>query len=429
MRRLVWLICAFSAPALALDATPEARSLAPAPPAAPELLVPPGHPQSSSSFHPRVVLSDAAGKLVRDSGQPVDTLATCGHCHDVKWIAEHGFHFTRAQPAAGVIAPKSAAMPEIAPNCFFCHVRHANVKAARDALAAGAPQWVATATLAGSSLITTSVATPTTFAYAATAFAADGSVSAEQLQLGPPSNQACGSCHGIVSRYGPELEDWLTQPELTLRTGQIFSPARVVDSSINLKDRDRLARPWDIHAERLLNCSDCHFAPNDPRARAVSKPPADTLRFEPRHAGISAFLQKPSHEFAHRRDSLSCESCHQANQLHNFLPHVLRHLEKVACATCHIPKSLVPALAELNAAVPAAPGQPARTYRGIAGDIRDPGSFVAGFVPAYVLRKTPAGVAQFMPVNWVVHWTWQDISQGDTVAETALNRALFDAQG
>ncbi|MBI5289345.1 MAG: hypothetical protein HY873_10290, partial [Chloroflexi bacterium] len=33
---------------------------------------------------------------------------------------------------------------------------------------------------------------------------------------------------------------------------------------VNLAGKDLLARSWDIHAERGLDCVDCHFSLNNP---------------------------------------------------------------------------------------------------------------------------------------------------------------------
>jgi hypothetical protein len=450
---LALLLLGCSSAAFGAEPLTESSALPPAPRPAQELIVQPGHPKTSNGFHPRIILSDAAGQPVRESGGPIDPMTTCGQCHDVRWIGSHGFHFARPEGVATVIDPRPEPTTTRAPNCFFCHVQQANVTSARAALARGAADWVATATLAGSSLVvstamtasasaeastppSTTASTPTPphpsapYRYERQAIASDGSVSADQLQLGPPSNQACGACHGIVSRHGPALAEWSTQPAMTTHSGQVFSPARVLDTSLNLKDRDQLARSWDVHAERLLNCSDCHFSPNDPRARAMNGSTAAALRFDPRHAGIAAFLRKPSHEFARGQASVSCEHCHQSQNLHAFLPHAQRHLAKLACETCHIPRSLVPALAEVNDAVPAAPGRAARSYRGLRGDIRDPAAYIEGFAPAIALRKTPAGKQRLTPVNWVVSWSWKrELGRGAVVASAALVNALFDAQG
>ena len=41
-----------------------------------------------------------------------------------------------------------------------------------------------------------------------------------------------------------------------------------------------------------------------------------------------------------------CESCHDAQKTHaDWLPYTDRHMEEVACETCHIPQMYAPAIA------------------------------------------------------------------------------------
>ena len=419
---------------LAFATEPDANhaSLPAAPAPSPELLVHPSGPRSSSGMHPRVVLRDTRGEAVRDSSQPIDVKTTCGSCHDVGWIASHGFHFGQAANAPSLILTGDTPADR-APNCFFCHVRHAAVDATRATLAAGDARWIGTATLLDTGLVikTNELASSRPaepFAYVKELIDRDGTVSADQLQLGPPSNQACGACHGLVTRKSPSLEDWLSRPSMTERTGQVYSPDRVENSTLNLQGRDELSRSWDVHAERLLNCSDCHYAQNDPRARALVQ--TGSLRLEPRHAGISAFLRRPSHDFARGRAELGCENCHDSKRLHAFLPHLERHMARLSCEVCHIPKSLVPALREVDYTLPDGPAQPRLAYRGIDGKVRDPGAFVRGFAPGVVGRRDAAGHVKLAPANFVTTFSWrQGSAKGAVIEQTLVDRTLFDANG
>jgi hypothetical protein len=308
-------------------------------------------------------------------------------------------------------------------------VQRAAFEPARATLKAGNSRWVATATLANTELVTAANSTGILpFVYRREAFANDGSVSADQLGLGPPSNDACGACHGLVSRQSPKLADWLRRPTLTEQTGQVFSPERVSTSVLNLEGREHLARPWDVHAERLLGCSDCHFVANDPRSRALSQSVPETLRFEPRHAGLGAFLRRPNHDFARGERQVRCENCHDAQPLHEFLPHTERHLARVGCEVCHVPRSLVPALREVDASLPTAPGQPHLSYRGIEGSFEDPSSALMGFEPSVIARSDALGNSKLTAVNFVTTWYWQDGS-GSRVEDAIVNRALFDGAG
>ena len=364
-----------------------------------------------------------------ESSAPLDVKHTCAPCHDVSWITSHAFHFANITDGPSLMA--SGAPGSQTPNCLFCHVRHANVASTRAALALGDSQWAATAALVGTEIVTQAADSgPARFEYVKASFQSDGSVSADQLQLAPPSNEACGACHGIVSRHGPSLADWLTRPQLTERTGQIFSPDRVGNSHLNLKDRDLATRAWDVHAERLVNCSDCHFAQNDPRSRSISRAAPQTLRLEPRHAGIGAFLKRPSHDFARGSKDVRCENCHDAMPLHGFLPHVQRHLARLSCEVCHAPKNLVPVLREVDASLPLQAGQPSLRYRGIEGNIADATAFIGGSSPAVIARRDAAGNSKLTPVNFVLTWSWHAGSaRGPLVDEAVVNRALFDDHG
>ena len=419
---------AASAVAFATELDPAQATLPHAPPPSPELMARPSPPKPSSDMHPRLVLRDAEAKPVRDSGAAIDVKNTCAPCHDVAWIAAHGFHFANSASAPSVLVTGSTPT-STAPNCFFCHVRRAAFELARATLKAGNSPWVATATLANTELVMSANAVENApFVYAKEAFASDGSVSADQLGLGPPSNDACGACHGLVSRQSPKLADWLQRPRLTEQTGQVFSPERVSASTLNLKDREHLTRPWDVHAERLLGCSDCHFVANDPRSRALSQSVPETLRFEPRHAGIGAFLRRPDHDFARGERQVRCENCHDARPLHEFLPHTERHLARVGCEVCHVPRSLVPALREVDASLPTAPGQPRLSYRGIEGSLEEPSGTITGFEPYVIPRSDARGNSKLTAVNFVTTWDWREGS-GSRVEDAVVNRALFDSAG
>ena len=432
--RTLTLSIVLAASSVATAAEPEANrtSLPAAPPPSVELQRRPASSLQSSAMHPRILLRDARARLIRESSEPIDMKATCGTCHDVGWITSHGFHFGGSALAPSVILSGDSPTTMVA-NCIVCHVRHANVESARAALAAGDARWVATATLLGGGLVVKNPDTPASrgsFAYVMEALASDGSVSGDQLQLGPPSNEACGACHGLVTRHSPKLEDWLTRPSLTEQTGQVFSPERVNQSTMNIEGRDATARSWDVHAERLLSCSDCHYSQNDPRSRALSPKIPNTLRLEPRHAGLSAFLRRPSHDFARGGAQLRCENCHESRRLHDFLPHVERHLARLSCEVCHVPRNLVPALREVDWSLPLSPGQPRLAYRGIEGALSDPSAFVSGVEPAIIFRRDVTGNSKLAPVNFITTWTWrQGSSRGAPIEQAILNRALFDSRG
>jgi hypothetical protein len=63
-----------------------------------------------------------------------------------------------------------------------------------------------------------------------------------------------------------------------------------------------------------------------------------------------------------------CDSCHEAQKTHaDWLPYAERHMEVVACETCHIPQMYAPAIQSYDWTVLKADGAPISTCRGIEG--------------------------------------------------------------
>ncbi len=72
---------------------------------------------------------------------------------------------------------------------------------------------------------------------------------------------------------------------------------------------------------------------------------------------MGEYLQNPDHNFARGQSAQytvapeikgtmrRCESCHDAPKTHaDWLPYAERHMEVVACETCHIPQLYAPAI-------------------------------------------------------------------------------------
>ena len=84
-----------------------------------------------------------------------------------------------------------------------------------------------------------------------------------------------------------------------MRTGQIFSGQRLSDSGMNMAGKESLILPWDIHAERNLKCTDCHYSLNNPDYQQESDATRpDYLTYDPRRQDLGDYLYRPSHEFA-----------------------------------------------------------------------------------------------------------------------------------
>ena len=90
----------------------------------------------------------------------------------------------------------------------------------------------------------------------------------EMLGLYPqaPTAESCGQCHGVVHMEEepllPELYDMVFDMT-SLLTGEVFSWQRISDSGLNLVDKKDTTRSWDLHAQRVVDCVDCHHSENN----------------------------------------------------------------------------------------------------------------------------------------------------------------------
>lgn len=305
-------------------------------------------------------------------------------------------------------------------NCFLCHLESPNNAARVEAIRAGEFGHAATATLLGTGIVTR---TSNGYFWNDAAFEADGNLKERYVLIQDPTNQNCASCHG-------EVHAETTQPltisacdlsfNQTATTGQVIAPSRINESGVNLANKADAERSWDIHAERQLDCTDCHFALNNP-AHALDTQgdnPAHLL-YDPRRLDLGEYIERPDHNLA-RGESAQfnlapelkatmrrCESCHDADQAHaDWLPYVDRHMEAVACESCHIPQMYAPAIQMNDWTVLTAEGQPARTCRGIEGDAGSVNALVTGFTPALLNRTDVDGNQLLAPYNLITSYFW-----------------------
>ena len=123
-----------------------------------------------------------------------------------------------------------------------------------------------------------------------------------------------------------------------------------------------------------------------------------------------------------------CDNCHNAEATHQWLPYTARHLDTVACETCHIPKLYAPALQSVDWTVLTAAAEPRREYRGVEGDPLAATSLVEGFQPALLFRQDGDGKTRLAPHNVVTAWYWV---YGDPVRPVRLQdlkAAWFDGE-
>lgn len=414
---------------------------------------------AGSTMHPPVELKDARGIPVLQSGQPVSPMESCGTCHDARYIAGHSFHTTAAfsgmaaargtlhdplaydgrriaglapadgdrshwlatagQRHAGGGPSDSLAGGGVEMDCFLCHLATADHGARGRALAAGQFPWVNTATLAATGLVTPRE--DGSWNWVADAFDSKGLANAGVMPLVDPAATACGPCH-MVTGEGLDSPLFYTPgpdtPRGTRLNGVVYSPQRIRDSGLNLAGKDGLDQPWDIHAERGLECVDCHHSLDNPVYREESRDTRpDHLDFDARRASLADYLKAPSHQFARGHASGTeeaapfdhtmrrCESCHDEQGVHDWLPFAQSHFNALSCEACHIPTLHAPALQVIDWSVPDG-GEPRLELRGAKGDPASPYTLTEGYHPVLLPRKDADGRSRLAPFNLVSSWYW-----------------------
>jgi octaheme c-type cytochrome (tetrathionate reductase family) len=234
----------------------------------------------------------------------------------------------------------------------------------------------------------------------------------------------CGHCHGQVHLDAAPLvlqED--SRRGMTRTTGQIFSGQRLCQSGLNLAGKDSLNRPFDVHAERLLECTSCHQdageSGRDPRAGSGSANQPRVGRASP---AMGESGRRPRHEHA----EIECSSCHQARETHGWLPYSDRHLAKLSCEACHIQRIYAPAREQMDRTVVAADGSAPAAYRGAEGASGDSGALIHGYQPVLLERGREDGEARLAPYNLVASWYWVAGDPPKPVASEQLRSAYLD---
>ncbi len=205
-------------------------------------------------------------------------------------------------------------------------------------------------------------------------------------------------------------------------TGMVFSPQRISDSALNLKDKSSLSRPWDVHAQRLMDCSSCHPTMDHPGATVT------TLR-----VSLEAARRHAMGSIRSRDRTWRCEDCHRAETAHEWLPYREAHFAKVACETCHIAEVHAPALRKVDWTMLDARGEPQAEWKGLDGDPRDPLVRITGFRPQMLPRPVAGGRTRFAPTNEVVSVFWTEASgegggadQARAVPHEVLRKAFLE---
>jgi thiosulfate reductase cytochrome b subunit len=328
-------------------------------------------------------------------------------------------------------------------NCFLCHTPEPNNEARKDALHNGDFQLANTATLMGTGIVDL---VGDSLQWNQDAFQPNGELSEEFINIQDPNNENCGQCHGLVH---DELDEPLVTsgcaPERwrTVTTGQIVSGQRLDDSGMNLANKADLHRSWDIHAERLVNCTDCHFALNNPayyQQDDSSKP--EHLVFDPRRLEIGEYLYQPIHQFARGQSAQSndnpdltgtmrrCESCHNIDTTHDWLPYNEKHISALSCESCHAPYMYSNAMQTMDWTVlNIGEDRGQIECRGIEGDPRSMNALITGFQPVLLPRQGVDGQVRLAPYNLISSWYWIYGDPPRPVRLIDLQAAWHDGEG
>ncbi len=338
-------------------------------------------------MHPTFQWLDAQGKAVRQGSAAPDQAQTCGQCHATAYITGHGLPAHR----------------KIQADCLACHFEGGKEN------------------------------------FSAAAFEPNGMVKRDWLRIYKPSAANCGACHGLTASLKSPVaipEDYRSAAyplgrletgryQLSRANGSIFSPQEVSASLLNLADKQSLHMPWDVHAQRMVQCADCHYAPNNPQRLGSRKASIAGLRGEPRRETVGEYLKKPDHHLM----TANCQTCHEPRKGHDFLPYPERHFEMVACQSCHIPRQLGPAEQMVDATLLDETGSPLVEYRGRKGEAANLNTgYSRGFLPP-LLAMPQSGKAgdpvKLSPVNLVSTWYWSSGKSQEPIPRETLRQALM----
>lgn len=310
-------------------------------------------------------------------------------------------------------------------NCFLCHLESPNVTARAEAIRAGEFGAANTATLLGLNIVNKA---SDDWSWNAEAFNENGELRNEFVKIQDPTNSNCAACHGEVHAGDEPLTFSacdLNYPQ-TATTGQVVSAQKISDSGVNLSGKNELDRSWDIHAERQLQCTDCHYSLNNPsHLSELQSDNPEHLIYDPRALEIGEYLQQPDHNFARGQSAQfnaapelkgtmrRCDSCHDADKGHDdWLPYIDTHMASLACETCHIPQMYAPAIQSYDWTVLTLGSEPLKTCRGVDGEPNQIASLVTGYEPVLLNRTNIDGKQSLTPYNLITtyYWVYDDSS-------------------
>lgn len=342
-------------------------------------------------MHPEILPLDSAGNRVYNM-EKFSSERTCGECHNSEFINGHNSHYN----------------DRVRISCVECHVEGGAIQFAQGNI------------------------NP------------DGTIKKDSVKIRVPSDDNCLRCHGVGGTREKTVfipDDFPGSPvfvadgkcfRVTCKTGEILSPENISDSQLNIKGRDKLEFPWDIHLQREVACVSCHFTRNDPRRSETRRSDQVYLANDPRKSySIGKYLYIPDHNLVHA----DCRSCHTPEKKHDFLPYKTRHFAVLSCQSCHVPRLYGPAFKSVDETVVTPGKTPRYEYRGVAaGDgVNLNTAYNEGYEPFLVSHnEEKTGSAEITgirngvsPVNFITRWSWFD-SGGKVLSPDIVKRAYLD---
>jgi thiosulfate reductase cytochrome b subunit len=275
---------------------------------------------SEPYMHPKILWKDSNGVLVSGDSRNISLKQSCGSCHDLDYIKGHNTHQKYG----------------IGQNCLLCHTANPSVQA----YMAGAHtnQFEAGLAIPPESLL-------------------------ENLKITTPRSENCGACHSGVD-YNKGMVAGPTQGDgrkfiSYLQSGKLWSPEKISESALNIVGKSNLNHSWDIHAERGLQCSDCHNTSNSPGAyREADQSRPEHLVRDPRKLPIREYLHRPDHRLmmsdAEPGLISDCTSCHDQQHKGVWSDRSDVHFKKLSCQACHVAEIHSPVAAKVSEVYPGA---------------------------------------------------------------------------
>ncbi len=437
---------------------------------------------SANDFHPEFPLLDNEGLKVIDSGKPLSTITTCGACHDTDFIEAHSDHSDAGAAQIGssnkqhqweagpgyfgswnavdydllLKADSNDAdkvewlkrygsnhvgggpvADKIEMDCLLCHSNITNNQHRNNALKSGDFSWANSASLSALSIVNH---VDGQWLWNADKFDTNGNLKEGILSIRKPEDENCSQCHGQVNNDLSKplvLQGDSLSARMTVRTGQIISPQKINMSGLNISGKENLTRPFDVHSDRVLGCVNCHYSLNNPvYFQRNDEDQPEHLTFDPRRLTSADYLHRPLHQFAKGNSSHGlasesdntlrrCESCHEAESVHQWLPYKERHFEVLACESCHIPELYGPTLKTIDWSILDAEGKPLKEYRNSGNDLTKSSNMLTAFKPVLLPRTNVGGKKKLAPFNLITSYYWTAGDPAKPISREQLLKALF----